>query len=528
MSDEDEWSDDYVIDEDVPILQSKLSYEVLKESDISDRQGEAINKLAEELGFSYSQAAILLIQHQWNPQRVLEKIMDNSVEIPLLRRASSKTLSENVRVLCILCYKTVAGPLMIALECGHAFCENCYREYLTEAIISGPESIFTKCPMDECNIIVPQELFQTLLPGKLFNKYKMFVFRSFVDNRSDVKWCPAPGCTCAASYPKGKSREITCDCGYSWCFGCGKESHRPLSCDLLLKWNQKMIHDDDSLWLLANTKSCPKCKNAIQKNLGCMHMTCRCGYQFCWLCLGDWLEHNEKTGGSYQCNIFQGNQKQGKYDKLERDRAKAALSLQRFEHYYNRFINHKASLKEAKIKNTRIKVSVTNMYEIFKEANLFDFYNEASELVLNAKQSLAYSYAYGYYLTSNAKIRFYEFIQGELESNMIRLDTLIDQSLECFIISDEFAVSLLPQFSGFRMNVINLTNVVHTHFDECLKQMESGFPNIKDGYEENKYEDDIEVGTDINFSDKWICGACTLANDLKLYSCTACQTKRRL
>lgn len=41
-------------------------------------------------------------------------------------------------------------------------------------------------------------------------------------------------------------------------------------------------------WLLANTKKCPNCHAAIEKNGGCMHMTCRknaggCGYEFCWL-----------------------------------------------------------------------------------------------------------------------------------------------------------------------------------------------------------------------------------------------------
>lgn len=33
-----------------------------------------------------------------------------------------------------------------------------------------------------------------------------------------------------------------------------------------------------------------------------MHMTCKCGYEFCWLCLGPWTKHGEKTGGFYKCN----------------------------------------------------------------------------------------------------------------------------------------------------------------------------------------------------------------------------------
>jgi ariadne-1 len=33
------------------------------------------------------------------------------------------------------------------------------------------------------------------------------------------------------------------------------------------------------------TKSCPECKQAIEKNGGCDHMTCRCGHEFWWTSL---------------------------------------------------------------------------------------------------------------------------------------------------------------------------------------------------------------------------------------------------
>ncbi len=97
-------------------------------------------------------------------------------------------------------------------------------------------------------------------------------------------------------------------------------------------------------WIMVNTKQCPKCHRPIEKNQGCMHMTCsqvrpaarawrtrgsrtpasaaargaatgcvraviaprcaasQCKYEFCWLCSGDWKEHGERTGGYYNCN----------------------------------------------------------------------------------------------------------------------------------------------------------------------------------------------------------------------------------
>jgi ariadne-1 len=70
------------------------------------------------------------------------------------------------------------------------------------------------------------------------------------------------------------------------------------------QWIIKNSAESENLnWILANTKSCPKCKRPIEKNQGCMHMTCsQCKYEFCWLCQGGWAEHGERTGGFYACN----------------------------------------------------------------------------------------------------------------------------------------------------------------------------------------------------------------------------------
>jgi hypothetical protein len=44
------------------------------------------------------------------------------------------------------------------------------------------------------------------------------------------------------------------------------------------------------------TQKCPKCEINIEKNGGCNHITCNCGYEFCWVCLKDW------NGRHYICN----------------------------------------------------------------------------------------------------------------------------------------------------------------------------------------------------------------------------------
>ena len=77
-----------------------------------------------------------------------------------------------------------------------------------------------------------------------------------------------------------------------------------VDCETIKKWLIKNSAESENLtWIIANTKPCPKCKRAIEKNQGCMHMTCsQCKHQFCWLCLADWKTHGEGTGGFYSCN----------------------------------------------------------------------------------------------------------------------------------------------------------------------------------------------------------------------------------
>ena len=61
-----------------------------------------------------------------------------------------------------------------------------------------------------------------------------------------------------------------------------------------------MAEEDESVnqWATSvGAKRCTRCKYWVHKNEGCDHMTCRCGYQFCYVC-----------GGKYQdCDCTRAN-----------------------------------------------------------------------------------------------------------------------------------------------------------------------------------------------------------------------------
>jgi len=109
-----------------------------------------------------------------------------------------------------------------------------------------------------------------------------------------------------------------------------------------------MAESENLTWIMANTKKCPKCSRAIEKNQGCNHMTCKgCNHGFCWVCLGEWHDHGSSTGGYYKCNKFEEMQKDDKFKKEESSREEAKHELERYMFYYERFMNHEKSQKLA-------------------------------------------------------------------------------------------------------------------------------------------------------------------------------------
>ncbi len=239
---------------------------------------------------------------QWNLELIINKYLDESTKI--YKDLFSLDLDEadqRLRELrnsgqnfcCPVCYDETAD--YVDMECGHALCRICYKGYLDAQMKDGPEVVLCRCPISPCKLIVSDENFKILLDPQDYKRYQEYYKKSFISNNKTTKYCPAPNCNDAVIYPSMKQADIICKCGNDFCFKCMKPAHRPIPCDVLAEWQAKINQgmDDSEIWLKLNTKPCPKCKVSIQKNQGCMHMTCsQCRYEFCWLCMGDYKNHS--------------------------------------------------------------------------------------------------------------------------------------------------------------------------------------------------------------------------------------------
>lgn len=161
----------------------------------------------------------------------------------------------------------------------------------------------------------------------------MLLNRTFVDDHASLRWCPAPNCEYAAECHVSQASlsriipTVVCRCGFRFCHGCGLADHQPAVCSLVKLWLKKCQDDSETAnWITSNTKECPKCLSAIEKNGGCNHMTCRkCRHEFCWVCMGLWSDHGSNW---YNCNRFDESKQKDSLDSVSKSR----VSLERYLH----------------------------------------------------------------------------------------------------------------------------------------------------------------------------------------------------
>eukprot|EP01084_Bolivina_argentea_P161276 280778_1 len=348
---DDGWSDTEITqdttDIEMKIPQKKQSYEVLNPNKLREYELQFMRDIGEELYLSdLDDVAILCRYYRWNRDEIINDYLSDSNQV-LIKcgiKSSSKNanpVQQNGSFYCVLCvtqYTECASTCTFyPLQCGHQYCVECWRQYVHAQMEKGPRCVFTKCIDPQCKLTLRPAVFATFLTSKYRIKYEEYIVHSLVSGVASIKWCPGKECVNAVRCEDC----VTIECGgchHLWCFECVRGAHLPCSCRLADKWIQLHSTDSENItWVRAYTKECPKCKNHIEKNQGCNHMTCRCGYEFCWLCRRDW----KKIGYGHQCN-----KPQDVIDE-ESEQKTAQSYLKRYMFYFARYEAHQQSAAAA-------------------------------------------------------------------------------------------------------------------------------------------------------------------------------------
>ncbi|CAN6373431.1 unnamed protein product [Urochloa humidicola] len=483
ISDAEEDGDTKVLDGN-----AEKPYVNLTEDEIFQLQAKDTANIAEVLSISPAFAAFLLRQYKWMPTNLQDDWFSDECRVRAAAglptdggAAPVATTLSTSSIICNICFDTFPAGRTRSSACGaHFYCKECWRGYVGTAVADGASCLSLRCPDPSCPAPVVGDLVSVVATAGDTKRYANFALRSYVEESGGrIKWCPGAGCARAVRFVVGgdnaTTTEMLCECGHAFCWGFGEEAHRPVSCGMVQAWLAKNKSDSETAnWVLANTKLCPNCRKAIEKNQGCNHMRCVCGHNFCWLCL--------KVGCN--CGVYDQEAAAPRKAGKEAARARRArTSLDRYLFHYERWAGNLRSLQKAKQDMEELERSELEGMAAMVGRPVMElaFLTDAYKQVVYGRRVLRWAHAYGYYLdpeTDGTKRQLFDFLQGQANQSLERLHEAAELEKKNVFWSEGDAVDVATRFKDYKQKMLPLTAVTRTFMDNLVKAFETDLPEV--------------------------------------------------
>uniref|UniRef100_A0AC34FN58 RBR-type E3 ubiquitin transferase n=1 Tax=Panagrolaimus sp. ES5 TaxID=591445 RepID=A0AC34FN58_9BILA len=205
---------------------------------------------AEILGFSAENCKIMLYHFKWNSMKLTEKFYDASSAKEFIKKSGIKyilddSLNEDTVTVdeCKICkeMKDVA-----ILTCSHLFCFDCWKSIARSAkdkLADSDVLPYLTCDFEGCEAPIPETFtLQLFRDPETYHFYQHMVIQSFIQSNPLYKWCPnkSNGCKFAVKIDNSEVEEVTCECGFTYCFNCHDLPHSPFPCILIQKWKREI------------------------------------------------------------------------------------------------------------------------------------------------------------------------------------------------------------------------------------------------------------------------------------------------
>ncbi|KAF3116281.1 hypothetical protein TWF569_000346 [Orbilia oligospora] len=187
--------------------------------------------------------------------------------------ASLKRYKEEFSSICNICNETYQNYAVFTLKCKHRYCVECLRDHILHAF-GQPGSELPRC----CGEALP-----LTYAGEVLMESELNQLMDRRDAQESSKQISCAGCKKDLLQGSIKDNSAYCiDCAKFTCIHCAKDLHDGICPE-----------DKDMAMLLETAKNegwskCGKCNHLVELTIGCFHMTCRCGHQFCYLCGVEW------------------------------------------------------------------------------------------------------------------------------------------------------------------------------------------------------------------------------------------------
>uniref|UniRef100_A0A8C7TR66 Cullin 7 n=1 Tax=Oncorhynchus mykiss TaxID=8022 RepID=A0A8C7TR66_ONCMY len=391
----------------------------MNQEEVRQLMQRTVQQVSGTLSLDLDWAEHLLVHCKWNVDVLIQRYTDDPDSLVLaagLKGLNPQPPPSHVAS-CPVCLISQTGEAEPAptLCCMHYCCRSCWQEYLT-ARIEQNLVMNCNCPITDCRAQPTSQFFFNILTDKdTIAKYENALLRGYVECCSNLTWCTNPlGCDQILCKENIGSMGTCSKCCWSSCFSCNfPEAHYPASCSHMSQWMddggyyEGMTMEAQSKHLAKLiSKRCPSCQAQIEKNEGCLHMTCaKCNHGFCWRCLKPWKPTHKDY---YNCSAMV---------------SKAARQEKKFQDYNERCTFH----NQAKDFAINLESKVSSINEALQMKSL-TFVIDACKVLAQARKVLAYSCVYSYYNQDTEKMDVMEQQMEALELHTNALQILLGKT----------------------------------------------------------------------------------------------------
>ncbi|KAM8738786.1 cullin-9 isoform 2-T2 [Acanthopagrus schlegelii] len=392
----------------------------MSQEEVRQLMQRTVQQVSGTLSLDLDRAEHLLVHCKWNVDLLVQRYTDDPDALIMaagLKFRNPQPPQSPVST-CPVCLgpRSTAAESFPSLSCMHYCCQSCWQEYLT-ARIEQNLVMNCNCPITDCQAQPTSLFFLNILTDKdTIAKYENALLRGYVECCSNLTWCTNPqGCDQILCKENMGSMGTCSKCCWSSCFSCNfPEAHYPASCSHMSQWmddggyyeGMSMEAQSKHLAKLIS-KRCPSCQAQIEKNEGCLHMTCaKCNHGFCWRCLKPWKPTHKDY---YNCSAMV---------------SKAARQEKKFQDYNERCTFH----HQAKDFAVNLENKVSSINEALQMKSL-TFVIDACKVLAQARKVLAYSCVYSYYNQETEKMDVMEQQTEALDLHTNALQILLEETL---------------------------------------------------------------------------------------------------
>ncbi|XP_041015196.1 probable E3 ubiquitin-protein ligase RNF217 [Juglans microcarpa x Juglans regia] len=196
--------------------------------------------------------------------------------------------------ICEICDEKRRSDEMFRNEsCVHSFCSDCIGKHVATKIQEGITVVY--CPGLDCKAVLEHDACGPLLPKDVLERWEVAQCEALIP-ASQKFYCPFCSAMLVNDGDEGEViRQSECPfCHRLFCAHCNVPWHPGVDCEEFQRLDENERGRNDLLVReLARDRKwmkCPNCNYIVERTEGCLHIICRCGFQFCYGCGIQWTD----------------------------------------------------------------------------------------------------------------------------------------------------------------------------------------------------------------------------------------------